>query len=333
MAPLKAFLLLCVVAATLLIGVSTFNYHVDPMCFYQCENIDLNKSTMNTYYHIGQKIMVHPDAELIMLGSSRGQTTPPMWVQKRTGLKTLNLSMGGAEISAKTAFLELALEKLKVKKVIWFADYFELTSEIEDSKIKNTPALRKYLSANSQAENISTFKNKVLSLIDHNTLEASFYALKNASKIQLDQGSGSFLDIDKCESESFKGEKSRQDMEKEKGFTYDSYTHKVLKPGQSEKAWQQFFAEMQKLSQRNIDVLILITPYNPEFLSRMKSEYPEMNSRHLKWIQRLVTLNIPNIKVVNDFGGIPGGNDSEKYWNDGVHFTCKGSIEMLKPNL
>jgi hypothetical protein len=332
--PIKSLLLLFGVTFIILSAVSIFNFKVDPMCYYHCEEINLNKSTMNTYYHIGQKILAHKDAKIIMLGSSRGQTTPPLWIQERTRLKTVNLSMGGAEISAKHAFLNLALSQMKVKKIIWFADFFELTSGIRDPKIKNTKALRKYLDDDESENRVKNLINELTSLIDHNTFEASIYALKNASKIQLDQGSGSFLDYKLCDSSEYKGERPKAEVEKEIGFIYDSYTKKVLKNAQSERDWNEFESILKKLSLKGIDVLVLITPYHPEFIMRLKKEFPEIYERHQKWVSRLKSIKLEHIKIADYFTqGLPGDDGSEKYWNDGVHFTCKGSVEMLKKEL
>jgi len=314
----------------ILSGVTAFNYHIDPMCFYNCNTIDVTKPTMNTYYNVAQKIVKHPESQLVMLGSSRGQTTPLKWIEKHTGLKTLNLSLGGAELEAKLIFLNIALEKLKIKRVLWFADFFELSPEILDSKIKNTPVLRSYLEGEQKRPFFSIVSDTLKSLIDHNTFEASLFILHRGTTSQLDQGSGSDLDPDRCDSAAYKGEKSYEAMEKEVGFSFEVYARKVLKMKQTPDSWIIFLRKLEELSQRGIDVSIVITPYNPEFIERMKAEEPKTYAAQLQWISRLKKLQIPNVRVINFFDGIPGDDKTQRFWNDGVHFTCKGSIEMLK---
>ena len=125
------------ISALILIGVSTFNFIVDPMCYYRCEGIDPLRKTVNTYYHVGQIIKSHPETELVMIGSSRGETTSAIWLEKVTGLKALNLSVGGTELQAKIAFLNMALKFDSIRRVIWQADFFELIPEILDIKMKS----------------------------------------------------------------------------------------------------------------------------------------------------------------------------------------------------
>jgi hypothetical protein len=327
---MKYFIAGAATTISILIGVSLFNYQIDPMCFYHCNTIDITKPTMNTYYNVAQKIVAHPQSEIVLFGSSRGQTTPLKWIENRTGLKTLNLSLGGAEIEAKLEFLNIALERLKIKKVIWFADYFELSPDIIDSKVINTPVLRSYLEGDQKRSALLVLRDTVKSLIDHNTFEASLFILHKGTTSQLDQGSGSGLDPELCDSKAYKGEKTHQAMEKEVAFSFEVYARKVLKAKQSPDAWNAFVKKLNYLSEKGIDVSIVITPYNPEFIERMKKEEAATYATQFKWIEKLEALKIPHVRVFNFFSGIPNDDKTQRFWNDGVHFTCKGSIEMLK---
>ncbi len=311
----------------LLTCVAAFNYTVDPMCYYHCETFDPTKPTMNTFYNVGQKVVSYPDTELILLGSSRGQMFSPLWVQKKTGLKTLNLSIGGGEAVAKIAFLNLALEKLNIKQVVWLADYFEIIPEVADVKIKSTPILRHYVAGEITPPSPFT---QLQTLIDHNTFEAAIFKLQRKSRVEIDHGSGSFLDDDLCDSESFKGNHSFEEMKKEAGVTYDSFTKKVLKPPQSDTLFKALAKKLAELGARKIETSVVILPYNPMFHSRMIQEYPNSEKLHLQWITKMEGLRGPYIKVYNFYDGVPGDDGSEKYWDDGVHLTCKGSMAILK---
>lgn len=313
-----------------LLGVGLFNYHVDPLCFYQCHEIDTKKPTRNHYYHVAQKIKAHLDTEVIILGSSRGQTTPPLWYQSVTGKKTLNLSIGGAELFAKIAFLNISLESLKLKEVIWFADYFELITSIADVKIRNTPALRKYLDSEIGEPTFWDDFKLVQSLIDHNTLEASFYALGNKEDpSRLDQGAGTGINFQECLSDSFKGTRTQESLDKEIGLTYDTYTRNVLNKSISDSAWSILTKKISELAAKNIKTTIVIPPYHPQFSARLQREYPQLFDLHLQWTRKLKTLSGPMVRVLDFFQGLPNPDPSPKYWDDGVHFTCRGSIEML----
>ncbi len=326
-------LLIMAFAVVLFAGlIAGFNYTVDPLCYY-CSKIDVDKSTVNRYYQVAQMMVSHPDTEQILLGSSRGETTSAVWIQNVSGLKTLNLSAAGAEVITKKAFLNLALEKTKVKKVIWYADYFELITSNADNKIKNTKALRKYAADMLPEEGFLVKLHELQQLIDHNTTEASFAALKRSPASSLGQGEGSQIDYSTCNSVDFKGKETPESLKNEIELLYQSYVNGSIKPPQNPQALNQFEITIKDLKARNISVLIVIPPYHPVFMKRLKVEYPGIYEAHIKWIQQIESLQGPGIEIKNYFAGIPEDNGSPSYWNDGVHFTCKGVIQMLRKTL
>lgn len=331
MKPSTGLIIFAGLFVTLLGGIGIFNYVVDPQCYYGCNTIDPQRRTLNTYYQVAQRIVAHPEAEAVILGSSRGENTPPLWVESVTGLKTLNLSASGAELATKLTFVKIAEENTKIKKVIWLADYFELITENADAKIKNTPVLRKYLKGDVVSEKgLRQSVHDVLGLIDHNLLEASLYFLKNKDATAITQGAGSHIDYSACESASYPGKETEESLKKEVDLLYQSYSTRVLVPPQSEKAWEEFKGEMQRLAAKNIEVNIVVTPYHPAFLRRLQKEHPKMYQAHYQWISKLQGLSGQGIKVFNYFDGMSGTEETPSYWNDGVHFTCRYSMMLLK---
>lgn len=307
-----------------------FNYYIDSQCYYRCSTISAENRTLNRYYKVAQTIVAQPDTQLVILGSSRGETTSPLWVQETTGFKTLNLSASGSELTSKLAFLNIALENAKVQKVIWLADYFELITRNRDIKIKNTPALRKYLVEDSDGKSWSVALNDIQGLLNHNTTEASIHFLNHHAETVITQGEGSDIDYKQCESPEFKGKETPESLKNEIDMIYQSYSHEVLVPPQDDKEWATFKKVVANLESRGIDLKIVIPPYHPDFSGRLKSEHPEIYERHLKWIQQLKTLKSDKTTVVDYFSGVPGGDSSPVYWNDGIHFTCKSAMIMLK---
>ncbi|MDG0816575.1 hypothetical protein [Bdellovibrio svalbardensis] len=329
----KKTLLLGASAIIVFVGlIAGFNYSVDPLCYY-CKEIDVNKSSVNRYYQVAQMIVKNPDAEQVLLGSSRGETTSPLWIQSVSGLKTLNLSASGAEVITKKAFLNLALEKTKLKKVIWYADYFELITSNADAKIKNTQVLRKYAADMIANEGFAVKLQEIQKLIDHNTTEASFAALKHSPASSLGQGEGSQVDYSACDQPDFKGKETPESLKNEIDLLYQAYVNGSIKPPQNTEALKRFEATIKDLQARNIAVLIVIPPYHPVFMKRLETEYPGIYEAHIKWIQNIQKLQGPGIEVKNYFNGIPEDNGSPSYWNDGVHFTCKSVIQMLRKTL
>jgi hypothetical protein len=294
----------------------------------------VGRSTLNRYYQVAQIIAANPDAEQIILGSSRGETTSPLWVEKVSGLKTLNLSAAGEEFMAKKAFLGLALEKTKLKRVIWLADYFEFISSNADAKLKNAKIFKKYTKDIPQDAGVIARLHELQQLIDHNVTEASFAALKRSiAPVHLGQGVGADIPYSACEKPDFAGKQSPESLHNEVDLVFDSYVHGAIRSAQSEKALEVFEAFVKDLASKQISFLIVIPPYNPTFLRRLKVEYPVIYEAHLRWIERLLKLQGPGIEVKNDFAGIPDDDESPGYWNDGVHFTCKGAMKMLEPFL
>ncbi|WP_413581349.1 hypothetical protein [Bdellovibrio sp. HCB288] len=333
MSSLKALYLLLTSIVVLLGGIALFNYQADPQCFYNCPEVNLQRSSLNIYYKTAQTILAHPETEQVILGSSRAQTTPPQWVEQVTGLKTVNGASEGAEVMTKIIFSNLAKEKTQLKRVIWFADYFELVSENIDSRIKNTEALRKYLPAASTHENPWLRASQWQSLIDHNTLEASLHHVNNKKSFTVTQGPGSEI-YERCMDPGFKGNESVESLSREVQMLYQNYVNGPIKAAQSENAWKLFVDQIRSLADNGIEVVVVVIPYNPVFLAKLKAEHPEIYKRHVEWIQKLSELSQNSkIKVVNAFEGIQGDDGSPKFWNDGVHFTCYGSMRMLEPVL
>ena len=327
---LKALVVLFVSAVMLLLAIMIFNYTVDPQCYYRCDTVNLKNKTLNSYYKVAQTVVAQPDTEVVILGSSRGENTSPLFVQDLSGLKTINLSVSGAELTSKLAFLNLALEHTKLKKVIWLADYFEFITENRDIKISNTPALRKYVKSHFDSKGLGTYLSDLQGLINHNTLEASIYFLNHQSETVITQGAGVEIDYKKCDADSFAGKETVESLRNQIDIFYQNYTGSVLRPKQNENEWQAFEQELSDLSKKGIEVAVVIPPYHAEFIKRLKIEYPDLYQRHLAWVTRLKSLAGEYVKVVNYFDGIPGGVESPAYWNDGVHFTCKGSNAMLQ---
>lgn len=328
-----AILIFLIIAGGIFTSIATFNFTVDPMCYYRCSKIDVHKKNVNTYYHVGQIILAHPEAEAVMIGSSRGETTSPVWLEKITGLKTLNLSVGGTELQAKLAFLNIALQNNHIRRVIWQADLFELIPEIIDMKMKNTEALRSYLVTEFPGTQKISLVSQLTSLFDHATFEAALGSFKKKNQKALDLGSGFDINYADCESLEFKSEKTEDELRKDIVSDYDRYRLAIFNHKVSSDYWKLFVEKMNLLSAKEIEVTILIAPYNPTFIKLLAKEYPEVYATHLAWIHNMEQLRIPHVHVVNDFAGILGDDQGLQYWSDGVHFTCKGAMIMLKPVL
>ncbi|QDK37828.1 hypothetical protein DOE51_09635 [Bdellovibrio sp. NC01] len=309
-----------------------FNFSVDPLCSY-CENISLSHKTLNRRYQLAQIVLNHPDAQQIIVGSSRGETTSPQWMTERTGLKTLNLSFPAAGVVTKETMIRFALAHAQIKKVIWYADYFELIDIVADNETFQTKALVPF-SEDVFGKNSSAtvdFFSRATKLLDRNTFEASFRKFKSSNIKSDDLGAGSDLDIAKCSSENFKFPESRAGLKTDIEVFFDNYVHGIIDRPQTQSAYRSFEAFMKELRSKGIDVEVVILPYHSIFRSRLESEYPTIYKNHMMWIERINKLQEEvGIEVLNRFDGPKGDDQSLKYWKDGVHLTCKGAMDLYR---
>lgn len=330
----KYLWLMCILILLLLCGFAAFNYSVDPMCYYHCPTVDLTKRTQNVYYQSAQTAVANPDAEILILGSSRGETTPPKWVEEVTGQKTINLSSGGADLLLKVAVLNAALDTgAKIKKVIWIADYFELVSASTDIKTKLTPALQRHISSVIAEGNLQHLLRHMQRLIDHNSFEASLEQLKNHPSSMFSKvGSGEGIDVAKCQDPDFLGDTPRDQLGKNVMASYG--TSWVRLAADQDPAYINLFElQIRSLRQRGIEVILLIPPYHPDFTAKFAQEHRHYHQLSEQWVKRLESLSSEKIHVLNYSQGIPGDDKGPSFWNDGLHMTCKSVIIMLEQAL
>ncbi|MEN0059736.1 MAG: hypothetical protein AAGB31_12930, partial [Bdellovibrio sp.] len=183
------------ITMALMASVVGFVYIQDPLCFYRCENIELGRPSQNVYYHAAQTAKAHPDAQVLILGSSRGETTSPLWVQERTGLKTLNLSQGGADLILKIILAKVSVEsEASLKRIIWLGDFFELISQNTDAKVFLTQAFDRNLPEILRRQSVVHSLKKVQKLTDHNTFEAALAGFSGEMRSLESVGSGEGID-------------------------------------------------------------------------------------------------------------------------------------------
>ena len=270
-------LLVLVSAAACLGAVAVYNYNVDPMCYYRCDTVDLNRTTQNVYYRALQTAKANPDAEVLILGSSRGERISPKWVEEETGLKTVNLSTGGSDLFLKLALLNVALENSpKVKKVIWMADYFELVPTATDYKVYLTPTIWKLSGMATTDLHRGRFFERLQALIDHRTLEAGLEMTKKGfDEVYRKTGNGEEVDYKKCQADDFVGSTPPELMPKKIAEEFGIFGLWLGKD-QSEIYWKMFEQEIQRLSDKGIGVVINLAPYHSQLMDRAEKEMPEV---------------------------------------------------------
>ncbi|WP_413613315.1 hypothetical protein [Bdellovibrio sp. HCB-110] len=323
-----------VLSLLILTGIAGFNYSVDPMCYYHCSEVDLSKRTQNVYYQTAQTAVANADAEILILGSSRGETTPPVWIQEVTGKKTINLSQAGGDLLLKIAVLNSALDKgAKVKTVIWLADYFELVRSSTDIKVRITPALQKHLLREGKENVLSFYLDHLQRLIDHNSTEASLEHLKDRQDSYFPKlGTGGSIDYKSCLSPDYTSDTATDVLEKKILSSYGNFSTRMASE-QDEDYWRIFENQIRILDRQGIKVLILVPPVHSDFRAKLYKEFPGSKEKTQKWLERMEKLSTDNIRVKSFLDGIPSDDQSPSFWTDGVHMTCKSMMLMLQGTL
>lgn len=329
MTPVKAIFTFGFFAAALIGVVAGIGYSVDAMCFYHCSSVSLERASLNNYYQSAQRILAHPETQQIIVGSSRGQTMPTQYFDQHFGLKTLNLSVEGAELVTKAALINMALQKAPIKRVIWLADYFELIPSGMNTKLINCPALMAQVPDAMKSLIKKQRTDLVESLLDHNNFEATVSYLNKKPPIGTDLGSGSGLDPVACASPDYRGGVTEAVLEKKVDIMYENYTQEILKPPLSEAAEELFKKEMSDLTAKGLEVAVVIAPYQPRFMQQLKKEFPDIYKKHDEWAHRLEAMAGPHLQVINGWNGIPNGDSTPASWNDGVHYTCKSAVALI----
>lgn len=303
-----------------LIIVAGITFAQDPYCD-NCEEIDLNRYSVNSYYQTAQILKANPDAEIIIVGTSRGQGFSPKWMSQFLGKKVLNIAVAGSGAEAKIAFIELAKKLTAVKFVIWQADYFEILGDNQDA---NLHAMKLYNLESKK--DLSYYKGKIALAIDHSHFEAAVASLTRSAseKLSLDLGAGSDLP-ESCFDDTYVGPHSVVSLKKEVDLLYYNYTTRVFRPSESQ--WKKDRMLSYFKNDIGLDFLIVFMPYHPDFTKLLGQQHPQVARGHANWISELQLAT----GRVQDFSmGIKEDDGSPKYWTDGTHLTCYGSHQILK---
>ncbi len=323
----RAILIFLLTGAVLIVAMAAFSYRNDPLCYFRCEKVETDRRNLNSYYQNLQRVLKFPDTELVVLGSSRGESIALAELERSHRMKALNLSVGGADIHAKLAFLAFARQNLKLRRVIWLADYFELIDASMSDKVKFTPPLRALadlpFSWRTETEKLST-------LLDHNTLEAAFALLRGKkSMLPAERGPNQNMLQSDCTGQIEKSPLTEARLLKEVGMIYDGYANRILVPKQNPDSLKRLREALAGLAKNQIEVIVVVPPYHPEFARRLGAEHPEIIARHRAWIHNLTALTSMNIEVRDFFSSDAYRARPASHWTDGVHFNCRAAAEML----
>lgn len=307
-----SFMFCALFFALVIIGYTLWQ---DPYCS-SCKTIDLNRYSVNSYYQAAQVIKANPDAEVVIVGSSRGQGVSPEWLSEKLGKKVINLSVAGASVESKIAFIELAKEMTHLNEVIWLADYFEILGDSKDKKLESMELYRR-----DKTFNLESVLAKISFGIDHNNFEAAIGSV--AKTFTPKQGWGDVAGD--CFQETYRGKTSVDLLEKEVDLLYFNYKTSVFSAPES--AWKKELISSLLQSNRDLKIKVVVVPYHPRFWSQLQVERPQLVENQKKWSQAFSEYPV---EVYDFLEALPGDDGSSKYWDDGVHLTCYGSFKLFE---
>lgn len=306
-----------------MLAISAFNYRIDPFCA-TCREIDATRLTLNPYYRMAQNVAAQPLTQQIVLGTSRGEAFPVDWLEAHTKLKTLNLSVGGAEVFTKLALLRIARQRAPLTSVIWSTDYFEFVEGLRNQRFLVSPALRKYVVSDLNEPFFLNLFARPASFFDHNTLEAALVMLKRKGPFEPFSGGPTPEQCRRRPAEPMSTE-LRQQIQS----AYVTYAENILRRPWNTEGWLAFRRELNRLKFSDVRVTILIPPYHPDFRERLRTKQPEIYEKHQRWIADLQRLQHPKLRVVSFFDGLPIDTPGSENWRDGDHFSCQAATDML----
>lgn len=319
-----------------IIGIGFFNYYVDAQCTFSCQSLNIERDSLNPFFQKAKQITRAQNLETLIVGSSRGESTSPLWYSDAGFGSTLNVSVAGSEALAKATMIDLALESGSLKRVIWLADDFDLPGQVVDAKIENLKALEKFFPKKFLHQQKSEWQKSLSHLqylIDHKSFEAALKFLTQKDKVRslVLKKVGEEFSLESCESGGSSSEKEEQLLEKNIQLIFQNYVKGPLRYQTPEENWNWFRLKLEEWNQKGIKIYLVMNPFHYQFLSRLKRDYADLFERHQNWSQRMRDLQGPQVKVISvDELESKDSPQNSLYWSDGVHYTCRIATKIFR---
>ncbi len=236
------------VSALVLVGITLFNFWVDPLLQYRfsSENVPYLKGNNR---HLNPGLVEQLEYDTLIMGTSMTKNIRPGDVNRELGGKSINLAMSGSSPWEQSTIINLALQSGKAKTILWGIDPYIYSG----SSTGGQENLLSYLITSSP-----TISDHLKYLINPQVSKLSLKSLflRDSKKHQR------YFDIDQITLTAWRYHYSRQLMlqtwEKRINFTFDE------KDYQTQKLRENYLVNIQPILEKNahIQFVFFFPPYS-----------------------------------------------------------------------
>lgn len=268
----------------------------------------------------------------LIVGSSTSEVFVPQIFKDKYNVDAYLAGDGGASTPVRWIFIKEAVNThTQLRRVIYVADLFEF----KDVKLENSIYFQHQLMKN--LINYSSWYEKpegldrIYDFLSRKALQNSFKTLKDYIKYK----KGTYLSqyrIDGTTEKSMVEYKSSEPIESRAFRLARSYQSIYGNMSELNPKTFEFFELMtSELSQRNIELVVIIPPWHEAFYKVFETHLNETQV-YQKWITYLKSLSGPKRRVI-DYSypayQQKGISESDEFWHDGVHFSKKAMEVMI----
>jgi hypothetical protein len=263
--------------------------------------------------------------EFLILGSSRANNFSPQYVEKITGLKAFNASTAGGGSASKYYFAKEAIKSQPLKTIFYLTDFFEFKKAALPINLAGPNWDSQYQTILSHFDSPS-FEEFAQKYFSNQTLEMSFATLKDYIKSTPSSYQANGVSSHKIVPLSSK------DLERNIYEIYRRTYQKIYSDYDEifEGVKQLFIDLVASTKEKNIELIIVMSPFHPTFRKLFEQDSPEKLELYRQWKQFILSLKAPHVQIY-DFTSLDSiVAPTQEFWDDGVHFNEKASNQVLK---
>lgn len=269
----------------------------------------------------------------LIVGSSTSEVFVPQIIKDLYGASAFLAGDGGANTPVRWLFIKEALEtNPNLKRIIYVADLFEFKNVELEGQVYYQPELMKHLQYYKNWIQAPNPLDRMYDLISQKSIQNTFKTLKDYKKWKSGNYQSQYRE-DGTTEKSMVEYKSSEPISSRAARLARSYKTIYGDMTELNSESREFYELMlSELSQRNIELVFIITPWHPIFFDAYK-DHLEKTNIYTDWVTYLRGLQKDRVRVL-DFSvheaSKKGILDTDEYWHDGVHFSKKSMEIMIK---
>lgn len=271
------------------------------------------------------------DFNCIIVGSSRGQTFSPYQLSERTGLNCVNMSVGGANTGLKQFYIKEAMKNNKIKKLVYVSDFYEFfSSPLPDElffQAELFDGIQKF--EKNRAPSLLEFFVMLVDQVRFNRDTEAYLTQKKLEDVIGARGEKPSFGLERYELDNKYELRKKSDLNRDILRDFTNYSKNVWLGPFLEKKVKKLKSFFSEINNKGVEVNVILSPYHPRFRRMFEESLPELQKGKEYWRKELGSS--PAV-IVYDFDEISNKllDDSNKYWDDGVHLNKFGAGKLLK---